>query len=118
MTTFSAVLGLFGFCLTSASPVFASDSLDESFKQCQSIKPKGDFSAMKRKKDCFKELVGDERQAAAKHIHMITNNFNVEVKELDTTIEVLCITARHMLSRVTDSSRVRREGKVIDGMCD
>jgi hypothetical protein len=98
MKKFAAVLGLFGFVLFPAAPVFASVALDERFEQCQSIKPNGDLRAMKRKKNCFKELVGDERQAAAGHITLITRNLNADIKELDNNIADLCNTARDMLS--------------------
>ena len=90
MTTFAAVLGLFGFVLFSAAPVIAGDSFDERYKQCQKTK------GLKKKKNCFKELVGDERQAAADHIKFITRSFNDEIKELDKNLKDICSLATQL----------------------
>ena len=55
MTTFSAVLGLVGFMVFSAAPVFADAHLEQEYDACKKM----DFGSKpdkKKKKNCFKDL--------------------------------------------------------------
>ena len=58
MTTFAAVLGLFGFMLFAAEPVFAHKMLDDEFKSkfetCKNMK--NNKKTLKRVMTCYEEL--------------------------------------------------------------